>query len=132
MVRRRVRQITRRKALTGLGAAGMVLAALPTSSLIYARGGRGRRRDRGENLGWRVTVFRLKSRDTRSCRACRIHHRFMVAISRHHANVNRAHVGCNCPIVRQRLRRADFRRIFLDTKAIRRGIVDLRHLGPEE
>jgi hypothetical protein len=130
MAKRRVREVTRRKALKGMGAAGVALVALPAGSVVQA--GKGRKPDRGRRLGWKVTVFRLKTRDTQSCRACRVHHRFKVFISRHHANSNRAHAGCNCPIVRQRLPREDFRQIFLETGAIRRGVVDLRHLRPRD
>jgi hypothetical protein len=136
MAERRSGMLTRRRALKGMGAAGLALVALPAGSVVHAGRKRGRRRGRGRgrgrNLGWRVSVFRLKTRDTRSCRACREHHRFTIAISRHHANITRAHPGCNCPIVRQRLLKEDFTRLFLDTGAIRRGVVDLRQLGAGE
>lgn len=133
MYRKNITRLTRRRALKRMSVAGVALATMPTSSLLYARRVRGRRRrDYNENLGWRVSVFRLKTRETRACHACKVHHRYVVAISRNHINKNRAHPGCNCPIVRQKIMRADFRRIFLDTGAIRRGVVDLRQLEPGE
>jgi len=75
-----------------------------------------------------VTVFRLSSRGTRSCNACRTHHKYNIFISYSHANRNRAHPGCNCPIVKQKLPKEVFRRVFLETDAIRQGFIDLRTL----
>jgi hypothetical protein len=75
-----------------------------------------------------VTVFRLRTRNTRSCRACRIHHQYMVFISQGRASQNRAHPGCNCPITKQKIPGDLFRQLFLDTGAIESGVVDLRHV----
>lgn len=83
-----------------------------------------RRPSRGQG----VIVFRLRTRDTRACRACEIHHRYLVFISHARANRNRAHPGCNCPITKEKLPKEEFRRIFLDTRAIRLGMADLRKL----
>jgi hypothetical protein len=76
-----------------------------------------------------VTVFRLRTRNSKACRACRIHHRYMVFISLARAVQNRAHPGCNCPITKQKIAKDLFSRIFLDTGAIEAGVVDLRHVG---
>ena len=74
------------------------------------------------------TAFRLRTRDTNACRACREHHRYKVFISFAHCDRGRAHPGCNCPITKQKLPLAEFKRLFLDTGAIREGVVDLRHV----
>ncbi len=75
-----------------------------------------------------VTVFRLRTRGTRACRACQEHHRYKVFISFAHCDRGRAHPGCNCPITKQKISLADFKRLFIDTRSIRKGEVDLRHL----
>lgn len=59
-----------------------------------------------------VKVFRFSTRNTVSCRACRLHHRYMVFRSRKIARMHRAHPGCDCPIVPQWLERKTFRRLF--------------------
>jgi hypothetical protein len=75
-----------------------------------------------------VTIFRLRTRNTRACRACRIHHRYMVFISHGRAAQNRAHVNCNCPITKQKIPKELFSQLFLETGAIESGVVDLRHV----
>jgi len=112
--------LSRRDLLGRLAAAGAVAAVataapqagMPTGSVSQA-----------------VTVFRLRTRNSRACRACRIHHRYMVFISLGRATQNRAHPGCNCPITKQKIARDLFSRIFLDTGAIEAGVVDLRHVA---
>ncbi len=76
-----------------------------------------------------VTIFRLSTRNTLACRACRIHHRYMLFISQAKADRTRAHPGCNCPITKQKIGKEQFSRLFLDTKAIRDGVVDLRQIA---
>ena len=112
--------LSRRDLLGRLAAASMVAAAAtvapqagpPTGALSQA-----------------VTVFRLRTRNTRFCRACRIHHQYMVFISQGRASQNRAHASCNCPITKQKITRELFTQIFLDTGAIEAGVVDLRHVA---
>jgi hypothetical protein len=70
-------------------------------------------------------VCRLRTRRTRACRACRIHHRYLVFLSPALADANRAHPGCDCPIVKQRISRRQFRRMFPDPSV---GVFDLRRL----
>jgi hypothetical protein len=72
-------------------------------------------------------VCRLKTRKTRACRACQKHHRYLVFRSTVAADANRAHVGCNCPIVRQRIGKRLFRRLFPLPEIT---AADLRRLGP--
>ena len=59
-----------------------------------------------------VVVYRLRARKTRACRACRRHHRYIVFRSRLLADSNRAHPGCDCPIVVQAIKKQVFRRLF--------------------
>jgi hypothetical protein len=111
------RPLSRRSLFKGIAAVGLaavVTKVVPVESSARAATRRG------------VTVFRLRTRDTRSCNACKLHHRYMVFISRAHADRHRAHPGCNCPIVRQKISQERFRQLFLDTRAIRDGVVDLR------
>jgi TAT (twin-arginine translocation) pathway-exported protein len=72
-----------------------------------------------------LLVFRLQTRKTVSCRACKIHHRFLIFLTRAKADQHRAHPGCNCPIVEQKLSRRAFRLLFA-AEALRLGFVDLR------
>ena len=50
-----------------------------------------------------VTVFRLSTHGRRTCRACKAHgaNRFFRTAEK--ANLDRAHLGCNCGIVKQRI-----------------------------
>ena len=108
------RDLLKRLAVGGAAAAAATVvprAAVPTGSPARA-----------------VTVFRLRTRDTQSCKSCRSHHRYKVFISLASADRNRAHPGCNCPITKQKLGKEAFNRLFLDTKAIRDGFVDLRRI----
>lgn len=59
-----------------------------------------------------VKVFRFRTRDTVSCRACKKHHRYMVFRSRKIARQHRAHPGCDCPIEPQWIERKTFRLLF--------------------
>jgi hypothetical protein len=73
-----------------------------------------------------VKVFRLRTRKTVSCHACRVHHRYMVFLTRKIAKHHRAHPGCNCPIGPQWMKRRTYRRVFERTGAVNVGFVDLR------
>jgi len=75
-----------------------------------------------------VSVFRLKSRKTVSCKACKRHHRFLIFLTRAIADEHRAHPGCDCPIVLQKLSKRGFKLLFLKTGALQKGFVDLRNL----
>jgi hypothetical protein len=78
-----------------------------------------------------VKVFRLRSRKTVSCRACRIHHRYMIFRSRKVARLNRAHPGCDCPLEPQWIARKTFRHLFKPVGRPQRDVVDLRHVAIE-
>jgi hypothetical protein len=73
-----------------------------------------------------VKVFRLQPRGRMSCRACQLHHRYKIFRTHKDARRNRAHPGCDCPIVPQWLPRKTFRLLFKPPGAIRRQVVDLR------
>ncbi len=73
-----------------------------------------------------VLVFRLTTRRHHACHACRRHHRFTVFRTHALADAHRAHPGCNCPIVRQRLRRHDFLRLFGPRGVAPSGVADVR------
>ncbi len=60
----------------------------------------------------KVMVYRLRTRRTRACHACKLHHRYTVFRTRSIADRNRAHPGCNCPIVVQPLPKHIVRRLF--------------------
>ena len=83
----------------------------------------------GVEKGGDVVVYRLRTRNTNSCNACGIHHRYKIFLTMTLADRNRAHPGCNCPIVMQRLPEADYLRLFGATGCDRTGVVDLRNLS---
>jgi hypothetical protein len=105
-VSRRTMLATLAAAATG-GAAGTLMpgSAVARSGSVLARPG-----PAPELRG--VLVYRLKTRRTKSCRACKSHHRYTVFLSRFLADTNRAHVGCDCPIVAQPISKLLFRRLF--------------------
>src|SRR5262245_18736580 len=106
----------RRGFLKGIAAVGTA-AALPLGWADQAEAGK---KKQGR------LVFRLQSRKTVSCKACKFHHRFLIFLSRATADQHRAHPGCNCPIVQQRLPRDEFRMLFVKTGALEQGFVDVR------
>ena len=110
--------VSRRALLRGL-AAGVVATAAVSMPQASAPTG-------STALG--VTIFRLSTRNTQACRACRIHHRYKIFISQARADRTRAHPGCNCPTTKQKIGNDVFKRLFLDSKAIRDGFVDLRRI----
>ncbi|HZR84634.1 MAG TPA: hypothetical protein VFD92_26305 [Candidatus Binatia bacterium] len=69
-------------------------------------------------------VYRFTTRKRRACKACRVHHRYVVASTVQALDNDRAHPGCNCPIIRQRITIGEFTRLFPTGG----GIVDLRKL----
>jgi hypothetical protein len=111
---------SRRAFLKGIAVAGAAAAAAavaPGEALAKRHGQR------------RAFLFRLSTRNTSHCRACSQHHRFRVYKSYVLANGNRAHPGCNCPIVRQRIALGRFRKLFGQKRGLAPGgILDLRTL----
>jgi hypothetical protein len=57
-------------------------------------------------------VYRLRTRKTRACRACRRHHQRTIFRSHAIANANRAHQGCDCPIIPQAISKGLFKKLF--------------------
>lgn len=95
------------KGLAGLAAATVAAATTGVADAGYLLKGRPFRKSFGK-----VIVYRLRTRGTKACRACQLHHRFIIFRSRILADTNRAHVGCNCPIVTQEISKARFRMLF--------------------
>lgn len=75
-----------------------------------------------------VKVFRLRTRGTVSCNACRKHHRYMMFATRKVVRKNRAHKGCDCPIEPQWILRSEYRRLFEPAGQPIREVVDLRKI----
>ena len=111
--------VSRRALLRGLAAGVVATAAVSVSQASPPTG--------TAALG--VTIFRLSTRNTKACSACRIHHRYKIFISQARADRTRAHPGCNCPITKQKIGKDQFNRLFLDSKAIRDGVVDVRRIA---
>jgi hypothetical protein len=75
-----------------------------------------------------VKIFRLRTRGTVSCNACKKHHRYTMFATRKAAKHNRAHKGCDCPIEPQWILRKEFRRLFKPVGLPAREAVDLRKI----
>lgn len=109
-------RVSRRSVLRTLAATGAVAAFLvggpsPASALPALRVAAGLK-----------VVYRLKTRGHRACRACRIHHRYVVGATLRALEGARAHPGCNCPIVRQVITIGEHAVLF----PMGRGVADLR------
>ena len=76
-----------------------------------------------------VKVFRFSTRNNVSCRACRLHHRYMVFRSRKVARKNRAHPGCDCRIEPQWVERKTFRMMF-KVNGVKVDVANLKPVGP--
>jgi hypothetical protein len=107
---------SRRGFLKGIAAVGTA-AALP---LGWADQAEARRKKKSR------LVFRLQSRKTVSCNACKRYHRFFIFLTPAIADTHRLHKGCDCPIVQQRISRDAFRMLFVKTGALEQGFVDVR------
>lgn len=97
---------TRRDVLKCLAVAGVAVASsviVPDQALAAAK---------HRHRVAKFMVFRLSTRKTEACRACRVHHRFIVFRSFFLADANRAHPGCDCQIVRQHVSLSRFKKLF--------------------
>ena len=72
-------------------------------------------------------VFRLRTRKHHSCGACQKHHRFMIVRTQALASATRAHPGCNCPVVTQKLPIEEFKHLFGPKGVALSGVADLRY-----
>lgn len=103
------KDLKRRAALKGIAAAAVTAVGIEKANAwSFFHGFRTLRHSRRG----RVLVFRLQSRRSRACRACKEHHKYIVGRTREAIDNNRAHVGCNCPIVMQEIRWKEFYRLF--------------------
>jgi len=92
----------------------VAVAAATVSGTAVAHGGEsvGRHREIPHFKSEQIIVYRLRTRKTRACRACRLHHQHTLFRSQAIANANRAHTGCNCPIIPQAISKRVFKRLF--------------------
>jgi hypothetical protein len=94
---------SRRRALKTFGTGAVAAAAMV---------GLTRTAEASEREAYGVIVYRLRTRGTKACNACKLHHRYTIFLTRAIADGNRAHVGCNCPIVFQEIPKRRFQRLF--------------------
>lgn len=107
--------LSRREFIEKMTALGVATAVIP----IYACG------ESSKNKAATDTVYRLKTRETKSCNACQKHQRYKVFLNYTAADNNRAHPGCNCPIVTQQIPSAylqDIKKFEFEGS----GVIDLR------
>lgn len=100
-----------------LAAAGAIATLAPTDAEAAGH--------IAKDHGRKIKVFRLKSRGTHACRACQLHHRHIMFLTKKVAKHNRAHKHCNCPIVPQWITRKAYHRLFKGA-ALEKGFADLR------
>jgi hypothetical protein len=67
-------------------------------------------------------VYRFTTRGQRACKACRLHHRYVVGATEKELERSRAHPGCNCRILTQVVTATEFARMF----PAGHGVIDLR------
>jgi len=84
---------------------------------------------RGKKQLTGVLVHRLRTRKHYSCNACKKHHKAMVFLTHALADQNRAHKGCNCPIIRQLMPKKQFKHLFGKGGVAPGGIADLRKVS---
>lgn len=75
-----------------------------------------------------IKIFRFRTRNTVSCRACRRHHRYMAFRTRKAARKNRAHPGCDCPIEPQWVERKTYRLLF-KVNGVTKDVANLKPTG---
>jgi hypothetical protein len=71
-------------------------------------------------------VFRLQTRRHHSCNACKQHHKFTVFRTQALADANRAHPGCNCPIVSYKMPLRRWKKLLGPKGLAPSGVADLR------
>jgi hypothetical protein len=71
-------------------------------------------------------VFRLQTRRHHSCNACKQHHKFNVFRTQALADANRAHPGCNCPIVSYKMPIRRWKKLLGPKGLAPGGVADLR------
>jgi hypothetical protein len=92
----RRRLIGRRSFLQGVTAAGVVVATAPLL-------GCGDGTAISIPIGGSSTVYRFQTLKSDRCTACRNHQHYKVFLDAATADASRAHAGCNCRIVAQRV-----------------------------
>jgi hypothetical protein len=112
---------SRRELLRALAVGGAALGAFGAPGTALAR--RKKKKPLAIKPEKGVIVYRFQVRGTRSCGACRRHHRYMIFQTTAVANLHRAHVGCNCPVETQKINTRAFRLLFPEGGP---GVADLR------
>lgn len=100
-------------------AASMATVATATAALPGTAGAATKRKRS-------IKVFRFRTRNTKSCHACQLQHRYKMFLTRKIAKHHRAHPGCDCPVIPQWISKRAYRRLFEATGAVDQGFVDLR------
>ena len=107
------REPSRRLAIKGILAAAVTTAAATIGpQAVHARASVKRNPPVQAAQPKPVIVYRLRSRGTKASRACKRHNRYHVFQKRSDADKNRAHPGCNCPIVPQAISKKMYRNLF--------------------
>jgi hypothetical protein len=105
--------ISRRGFLAGLGALGLVAVA---GGVVLARSGDDADRLQAKSLPAGIQiglVYRLSTRGSRACTACKRHGANRFYRLKGLADADRAHPGCNCRILPQRVPDDLYRQWFL-------------------
>ena len=108
------RRMDRRRFLRNAGAAGIGVAMVAPLSSAGAAGAR------------KVTVFRLSTRGVDACSACKGHGANRYFRTRKVANRRRAHKGCNCQILPQKISKQQWNAFFLKKDGSLRNQWDIR------
>jgi len=64
----------------------------------------------------KVNAFKLSRNGQSACRACKLHARYKLFVSRDAADTHRAHRGCNCVIKQVRISTGDADRYFANSQ----------------
>ncbi len=114
-------RIGRRDFLRGVGATGAGVALAGTLSGTASAGTEASPQVAGIRPAWR-----LSPNGSRACNACKGQGANKYFRKKRFAKVMRAHDGCNCPILRQRLGKARWQSLFISPDGTRRDVWDVR------
>jgi hypothetical protein len=109
------RRFERRRFLRGAGVVGLGTLA-PLSAM----------RPASASTTAKIRVFRLSTRGQRVCDACKGHAANKYFRLRRSANHRRAHLGCNCQIVKQRIDQHLWATYFVRRDQTLRNVWDMR------
>jgi hypothetical protein len=75
-----------------------------------------------------VKVYRISTRREVCCTACKAHAANRYYRVRRYAKLNRAHVGCNCDVLVQKIRQKVWNAYFVRPNGTLRRVYDLRRV----